>query len=64
MLLGNLVIYLVGIPWLMASAGINMDAGLKFGFYDFLPGDVIKVLIAAALLPVGWWFVRRRSSDL
>lgn len=64
MLLGNLVIYLIGIPWLMAAAGLNLDDGLKYGLWDFLPGDLLKVAVAAALLPVGWWLVRRRSSDL
>src|SRR5687768_11836230 len=64
MLLGNLVIYLVGIPWLMAAARLSLDDGLKYGLWDFLPGDLIKVAVAAALLPVGWWLVRRRSSDL
>jgi biotin transport system substrate-specific component len=64
MLLGNLVIYLIGIPWLMAAAGLNLDDGLRYGLWDFLLGDLIKVAVAAALLPVGWWLVRRRSSDL
>ena len=64
MLLGNLVIYLIGIPWLMAAARLNLDDGLRYGLWDFLPGDLIKVAVAAALLPVGWWLVRRRSSDL
>ena len=64
MLLGNLVIYLVGIPWLMAAARLSLDDGLKYGLWDFLPGDLIKVAVAAALLPVGWWLVKRRSSDL
>lgn len=64
MLLGNLVIYLIGIPWLMLAAGLSLSDGLRYGLWDFVPGDIVKVLIAAALLPVGWWFVRRRSSDL
>ena len=29
-----------------------------------LTGDLLKVAVAAGLLPVGWWLVRRRSSDL
>lgn len=64
MLLGNVVIYLIGIPWLMLAAGLDIENGLRYGLWDFVPGDLIKVLIAAALLPVGWWLVRRRSSDL
>ena len=64
MLLGNAVIYLLGVPWLMASTGMNLAAGLTNGLWPFLAGDAVKVVIAAGLLPVGWWLVRRRSSDL
>lgn len=64
MLLGNVVIYLIGVPWLMLAAGLSLDDGVRYGLWDFVPGDIVKVLIAAGLLPVGWWFVRRRSSDL
>ena len=64
MLLGNAVIYLLGVPWLMASTGMDLAAGLANGLWPFLAGDAVKVVIAAGLLPVGWWLVRRRSSDL
>jgi len=64
MLLGNAVIYIVGIPWLMLAAGLDLDDGLRYGLWDFLPGDLLKVAVAAGLLPVGWWLVRHRSSDL
>ena len=64
MLLGNLVIYLIGVPWLILAAGLSVDDGLKFGLWPFVPGDLLKVAVAAGLLPVGWWLVRRRSSDL
>jgi biotin transporter BioY len=29
---------------------------------DFIPGDIIKILLAAAVLPLGWALVRRRTS--
>ena len=64
MLLGNIVIYLIGVPWLMLAAGLPLDDGLKYGLWPFVPGDLLKVAVAAGLLPVGWWLVRRRSSDL
>lgn len=64
MLLGNIVIYLVGIPWLMIAANLSINDGLTFGLWPFVPGDLVKVAVAAGLLPVGWWLVRRRSSDL
>ena len=64
MLLGNLLIYLIGVPWLMLAAGLSLNDGLTYGLWPFVPGDLLKVAVAAGLLPVGWWLVRRRSSDL
>jgi biotin transport system substrate-specific component len=64
MLLGNGVIYLFGVPWLMLAAKVSAPAALELGLYPFLIGDAIKLALAAGLLPVGWWLVRRRSSDL
>jgi biotin transport system substrate-specific component len=63
MLIGNAIVYLLGVPWLIYATGITATIGLEQGFYPFLVGDVVKLAIAAALLPVGWWAVRRRSSD-
>jgi biotin transport system substrate-specific component len=74
MFLGNLAIYLVGLPWLAASLGIPVvDPGaspcdlatasgcdaLELGLYPFVLGDTVKLLIAAAALPVAWRFARR-----
>lgn len=64
MLLGNIVIYIVGVPWLMAAAKLGLEDGLKFGLWPFVPGDLVKLAFAAGLLPVGWWLVKRRSDDL
>jgi biotin transport system substrate-specific component len=64
MLLGNVVIYLFGIPWLMLAANFDLANGLAKGLYPFVIGDVIKLVLAAGLLPVGWWLVERRSTDL
>jgi biotin transport system substrate-specific component len=64
MVIGNGVIYLFGVPWLMAALGVDFAKALELGFYPFLVGDVIKIALAAALLPAGWWLVKRRSTDL
>jgi biotin transport system substrate-specific component len=64
MLLGNVVIYMFGIPWLIAAAHLDVATGLAKGLYPFVIGDVIKLVLAAGLLPVGWWLVERRSTDL
>lgn len=61
MLIGNAVIYLVGLPWLMAALGIGLARAIEIGLLPFLAGDALKFALAAGLLPAGWWFVRRRA---
>ncbi len=62
MLLGNLVIYVIGVPWLMAATHQTLQWALQNGFYPFIPSDIVKLAIAAGLLPLGWWIVRRHSD--
>lgn len=64
MILGNAVIYIVGVPWLIFALNVDTGTGLQYGLWPFLVGDAIKLIVAAGLLPVGWWLVKRRSSDL
>jgi biotin transport system substrate-specific component len=54
MLLGSVVIYAVGVPWLMKAAGLPLDQGLELGLYPFVIGDLLKLLAAAGLLPLAW----------
>jgi biotin transport system substrate-specific component len=54
MLTGNVVIYAVGLPWLAAVLNTNLEQTLEFGLYKFVPGDLLKVYLAAALLPAAW----------
>ncbi len=57
MLLGNVVIYLVGVPWLAGALGVPAHEALELGLYPFVLGDLIKLGIAAALLPAAWRLV-------
>lgn len=57
--LGNLVIYLVGVPWLMAATGWDPATAVAKGVIPFLLGDAIKLVAAAALFPFAWWVVGR-----
>jgi biotin transport system substrate-specific component len=59
MALGSLVILLGGWAWL---ALFFQGAAQAFwlGVAPFLVGDVIKIALAAAALPAGWAFLRRR----
>ena len=59
MALGNLIIYAVGVSWLMNATGMDLSAGLKAGMTPFLLGDAIKIAAAAGLLPAAWSLVKR-----
>lgn len=56
MMIGNLVIYIFGVPvlaWhLRATTGFGRV--LVIGVVNFLAGDALKIGIAALLIPVGW----------
>jgi biotin transport system substrate-specific component len=59
MVLGNVVIYLVGLPWLAAATGFSADETIAKGLLPFLIGDALKILLAGAALPAAWWVVGR-----
>jgi len=63
MLLGNVVIYVVGLPWLMAAAHLSPAATIAKGLMPFVLGDAIKLALAAGLFPFAWWFVGRRPGE-
>ncbi|HEY7526996.1 MAG TPA: biotin transporter BioY [Candidatus Limnocylindria bacterium] len=57
MVAGNLVIYAIGLPWLMAALGVDLSKGLEYGVTPFLVGDALKIGLAAGLLPATWWLI-------
>ena len=64
MLIGEVIIYAAGIPWLDAACGLPSQKGFEFGLYPFVIGDTIKLFIAAGLLPGAWQLLRRfRPTD-
>lgn len=62
MVTGNLIVYLTGLIWLQAVLDTNLERTLELGLYPFLVGDVVKVYLAAALLPAAWRLAGRRSE--
>jgi biotin transport system substrate-specific component len=54
MLLGNAVIYAVGVPYLMWKLHVGLDAGWDLGMKNYLLGDGLKMLLAAGCLPLAW----------
>lgn len=62
MLTGNVIIYLVGLPWLASVLNTGLERTLELGLYPFVPGDIFKLYLAAALLPGAWRTVKRVSD--
>jgi biotin transport system substrate-specific component len=58
MLSGNVVIYLVGLPWLAHVLHTGLNRTLELGLYPFVAGDVLKLYLAALALPGAWRIVR------
>jgi biotin transport system substrate-specific component len=67
MLAGNVVIYLIGVPWLALAlpadfASTRLASAVAFGLTPFIVVDLIKLALAAGLFPLAWW-VFGRSTD-
>ena len=62
MVLGNLIIYAVGVPYLIAALSVDVPTGLGYGLWPFLIGDALKIALAAGLLPATWRLVGDRPS--
>jgi biotin transport system substrate-specific component len=60
MILGNLVIYAIGVPILAAVAHLAALDALWAGAIVFLPWDAFKIVVAAVALPLVWHFAGRR----
>jgi biotin transport system substrate-specific component len=63
MVLGNLVIYACGVAGLLIMTPMNLATALGKGVLPFLLGDAIKIVFAAALLPVSWKLVDARRDS-
>ena len=58
LLVGTVVIYLIGVPGLALSTGMGLLTAIEKGMLPFIPGDLIKVVVAAAVLPSGMTALR------
>ena len=61
MVLGNLIIFAFGVPWLVASTGMPLFVALEAGLWPFVIGDALKIALAAGLLPLTWRLVGRHD---
>ncbi|HEY8532651.1 MAG TPA: biotin transporter BioY [Micromonospora sp.] len=59
MLAGHVAIYLFGLTWLAMTLKTGLWDTLALGAAPFVLGDLLKVALAAGLLPSAWAVVRR-----
>ena len=62
MLAGNAAIYVIALPWLAFFVGA--DQVLTAGLIPFIPGDLLKIVLAAAVLPGAWALIGRLRGGL
>ena len=60
MLVGNLVLYIPGLLWL--ARFIGFEKVLVAGFYPFIIGDLLKILLAGAILLLGWKLLKSENK--
>jgi biotin transport system substrate-specific component len=63
MLIGNAVIYAIGVPWLKTVTGMSWSDAIAAGLTPFVLWDAAKLAVAAAFFPTAWWLVGRRPDD-
>ncbi|MGH9371447.1 MAG: biotin transporter BioY [Vicinamibacterales bacterium] len=59
---GLAVIFTCGVVWLAWFArpvSPGLTAALRTGLYPFIPADIVKICVAAAVMPTVWKFLRR-----
>jgi biotin transport system substrate-specific component len=63
MVIGNALIYVVGLPWLAFVAHFDAATAVQKGLVPFIFGDILKLVLAAVVFPAAWWVVGRRPGE-
>ncbi|MCQ4081893.1 biotin transporter BioY [Streptomyces sp. RB6PN25] len=61
MLVGEAVIYAVGVPYLAVAAHLSLGEAVSLGLVPYLMGDALKAALAMGALPAAWKLVGRRG---
>lgn len=62
MAVGSIVILLAGWAWFSVLTHTPPLAAFKISVAPHIVGDIIKILLAAAVLPTGWMLLKRKAS--
>ena len=63
MTIGSLIILLSGLAWFSILTNTSPDVAFQITVLKFIPGDIVKILLAAAALPAGWALLQRKASQ-
>ena len=63
MAIGSVLIMLSGWAWFSLVTNTPMAVSFQTTVLTFIPGDLIKILLAAALLPTGWKLLQRGDQS-
>jgi biotin transport system substrate-specific component len=63
MAIGNVVIYVIGLPWLAVALHSSVADTVAKGLTPYVVGDLVKLGLAAGAFPVAWWVVGRRPGE-
>lgn len=61
MIIGNSIIFAVGLIWLYQYTGQSWSWTFEKGFTPFIFGEILKIAIASTALPAVWKYVSKRS---
>jgi biotin transport system substrate-specific component len=57
---GLVIVFAFGVGWIAIGAPhLGWHAALATGLYPFIPADILKVFLAAAVLPAAWKLLRQ-----
>ncbi len=61
MLLGNIMIYIPGLIILGVMLNLSLNTTLAYGFLPFYGGDIVKIILAAAAMPIAWKIIGQKK---
>ncbi len=62
MLVGEVVVFALGVGWLSHITNISGQVALEAGLYPFVLPELLKLAVAANVLPAAWRFVGERGA--
>ena len=63
MAIGSVVIMLSGWVWFALITNTSLSVVFQTTVLKLIPGDIVKILLAAAALPSGWALLRRKGPQ-